>query len=105
MPKIKIQLPGVEAEDKVEVEVTVNGKRRKYAYRIEIFDWEDYAEPGEDRVSCLKRIIRNYDRNWELVQIGEPTDREISILFEQRLPLEAETQELGEVCNDSTGGD
>jgi len=95
MPRIAIQLPGVEVEDKVEVEVTVNGKRRKYAYRIEIFDWEDYAEPGDDRASCLTRIIRNYDRNRELVQIGEPTDREISIPFEQRLPLEAETQKIG----------
>ena len=84
MPKIAIQLPPVDAEDKVEVEVTVNGKKRRFRYRIEVFAWEEYAGPREDRVSCLKRIIGGYDDAWQIVQIGEPTNREISILFEQR---------------------
>jgi hypothetical protein len=91
MPRIAIQLPPVEAEDKVEVEVTVNGKRRKFCYRIEIFAWEEYAEPEEDRVGCLRRIIGNYDKDWRLVQIGEATDREISIVFEQRRSLTPDT--------------
>ena len=84
MPKVAIQLPPVDAEDTVEVEVTVNGKRRRLCYRIEVFAWEEYADPRENRASCVKRIIENYDADWQLVQIGTPTDREISILFEQR---------------------
>ena len=84
MPKVAIQLPPVDAEDKVEVEVTVNGKKRRYTYRIEIFAWEEVAEPKEDRATCVKRLVNGYDEDWQLVQIGEPSAREISILFEQR---------------------
>ena len=84
MSKISIQLPPLDAEDKVEVTVVVNGKRRKYDYRMELFAWEEYAQPEEQRADCLKRIIHGYDEDWELVQIGEPSEREVSILFERR---------------------
>jgi len=83
MPRVAIQLPGIEAKDKVEVEVTANGTRHRHSYRIEVFSWLEYAQPGEDRVTCLKRFIQNYDRTWQLVQIGEATNSEISVLFEQ----------------------
>ena len=84
MAKISIQLPPLDAEDKVEVTVVVNGKRRKYDYRMELFAWEEYAQPNEERVECLKRIVNNYDKDWSLIQIGEPSEREVSILFERR---------------------
>ena len=84
MPKVSIKLPALDAEDKVEVTVVVNGKRRKYDYRMELFAWEEYAEPQEHRAQCLKRIIDGYDDDWSLVEIGEPSEREVSILFERR---------------------
>ena len=39
MPKISIKLPPLDAEDTVEVTVVVNGKSRKYDYRLELFAW------------------------------------------------------------------
>ncbi len=84
MPKISIKLPPLDAEDKVEVTVVVNGKRRKCDYRMELFTWEEHAEPHEQRATCLKRIVENYDDAWSLVEIGEPSKREVSILFERR---------------------
>lgn len=84
MPKVSIKLPPLDADDKVEVTVVVNGKRRKYDYRMELFAWEEFAEPAEHRADCLRRIIEGYDPNWSLVEIGEPSEREVSILFERR---------------------
>lgn len=84
MPKISIKLPPLDAEDTVEVTVVVNGKSRKYDYRMELFAWEEHAEPHEQRVMCLKRIVENYDADWSLVEIGEPSEHEVSILFERR---------------------
>ena len=84
MPKVRIELPPVEADDNVEVEVTVNGRKRRLSYRIEIFDWEEYAQPEDDRVTCLKRMLSTYDEDWQLVQLGEPSESEISILFQRR---------------------
>lgn len=84
MPKVSIKLPPLDAEDKIEVTVVVNGKSRKYDYRMELFAWEEHAEPDEHRAQCLKRIVEGYDENWSLIEIGEPSEREVSILFERR---------------------
>lgn len=82
MPKVAIELPPVDTDDKVEVELTINGVKRKMTYRVELFRWEDYVENGDDRVTCLKRMIDTYDRSWRLVQIGVPTDENIPVMFE-----------------------
>ena len=84
MPKVSIKLPALDVEDKVEVTVVVNGPRRKFDYRMELFAWEEYAETNEHRADCLKRIVDNYDADWSLIEIGEPSEREVSILFQRR---------------------
>ena len=83
MPKVKIELPAVEADDKVEVELTVNGRKHHITYRIDILDWQAEAQPGEERALVLKRMIEDYEEGWRLVQIGAPTEREIPVMFQQ----------------------
>ena len=82
MPKVAIELPPVDTNDKVEVELTVNGIKRKLTYRVELFQWADYIETGDDRVTCLRRMIDTYDKAWRLVQIGVPTETNIPVMFE-----------------------
>ena len=82
MPKVAIELPPVDTDDKVEVELTINGVKRKLTYRVELFNWADFVQNGDDRVTCLKRMIDTYDKDWRLVQIGVPTDTNIPIMFE-----------------------
>jgi hypothetical protein len=84
MPSISIQLPAIEADQQIEVEVKINGHKKQYHYRVEIFAWEDCPEPEEEKAHCLKRIIENYDKNWQLIQIGSPTEKTIPIMFRQR---------------------
>jgi hypothetical protein len=84
VPKVSIQLPPIDTDDKVEVTVVVNGKQRKYDYRMELFNWASHAYPNEKRAECLRRIIEGYDKEWSLVQIAEASDSEVSILFERR---------------------
>lgn len=82
MPKVAIELPPVDTDDKVEVELTINGVKRRMIYRVELFHWADYVQNGDDRVTCLKRMIEGYDKSWQLIQIGVPTDTNIPIMFE-----------------------
>ena len=84
MSKVAIQLPAVDTEGKVEVELTVNGEKRKLHYRVEIFDWQQAARKGEDRIACLKRLVREYDKAWRVVEIGEVSDDKFSVLFKLR---------------------
>lgn len=83
MPSISIQLPAVEADQQIEVEVKINGLKKKYHYRVEIFAWEQCEEPPSERAMCLRRIIDGYDKNWQLIQIGQPTEKNIPIMFKQ----------------------
>lgn len=81
MAGITIQLPPLDAEHTIEIEVKVNGKKRAYLYRVEIMDWDDCEDPPEIRVECLKRMISDYGKDWQLVQIGNPTETNIPVMF------------------------
>lgn len=78
---IPIDIPPVDTENYVEVDVTINGHKRQYKYRVEVFRWRDWCQPTEPRVEGLKRMINSYDKNWRLLQIGMPTDTIIPLTF------------------------
>lgn len=83
MPSISIQLPALEADQQIEVEVKINGEKKSYHYRVEIFAWEQCHDPAEERAKCLQRMIGTYDKNWQLLQIGSPSEKSIPIMFKQ----------------------
>ena len=82
MASINIQLPTLEADQSIEIEVKINDKKQKYHYRVEIFSWTDCPQP-EEKAQCLKHIIDNYDQQWKLIQIGGPTEKDIALMFKQ----------------------
>ncbi|MCP4712473.1 MAG: hypothetical protein GY869_27940 [Planctomycetes bacterium] len=84
MPAITIQLPQMDAEQHVEVEVKINGQKKRYNYRVEIIAWESCEEPPEERAQCLKKVIENYNHDWQLVEIGSPTEKNIPVMFKLR---------------------
>jgi hypothetical protein len=81
MNNIAIQLPAIRAHHFAEVSVTVNGERKHYQFRVEIFRWDEWKQQSEDRASTLRRIILNYDKQWQLVQIGGASDEYIPVTF------------------------
>ena len=82
MPSINIQLPVMNAEHSIEIEVRINGEKKKYHYRVEIFNWEGCTE-SMSHAECLKNMIGKYDEDWRVVQIGGPTNQSIPIMFKQ----------------------
>ena len=83
MAGITIQLPELDAEHNIEVEVKVNGKGKRYHYRVELFSWTECYE-SEEKASCLRRMIEKYDEDWQLVHIGGEKETAIPLLFKQR---------------------
>lgn len=81
MPGITIQLPSIEADQSVEVEVKVNGQRKTYHYRIEIFSWEQCEE--ENRALCLRQMLAKHDETWQLIHIGSATEKSVPLMFRQ----------------------
>jgi len=88
MREVIIQIPTVDAEQNIEIDVKINGKKRTMKYRVEIIDWEAEREDSEDKISLLKRVIKNHDKDWELIQIGAPINNTIPVMFRQKMETE-----------------
>ena len=78
---IPIEIPPIDAEKYAEVEVTINGHTKHFRYRVEVFQWRDWCRPTEERVEGLKRILAGYDPQWQLMQIGMPTETTVPLMF------------------------
>lgn len=94
MKDICIPIPKFEENQIAEVEVTVNGKKRKFNFRVESFAWDPTNGNGADttdisivekKIQKLKDSIESYDKHWQLVQIYTPTpgSKYIQVLFRQ----------------------
>lgn len=84
MREVVIQIPTYETEQNIEIDVSINGKRRTMKYRVELIEWDNYKEEVQDKVSILRRVIKEHDKDWELIQIGAPTENDIPIMFRKR---------------------
>jgi hypothetical protein len=84
MREVVIQIPTFEAEQNIDIDVKINGKRRTMHYRVEMIDWEDEEETTEEKISVLRRVIDEHEKDWELIQIGAPIKNNIPITFRKR---------------------
>ncbi|MEQ8241240.1 MAG: hypothetical protein RIA69_18645 [Cyclobacteriaceae bacterium] len=81
---IGIEIPQLNEEQDIEVEVRVNGIKKQYNYRVEIFYWDECPFSTDNRVECIRQLINGYDKNWDLAHIGLPTDDYIPITFKKK---------------------
>lgn len=84
MKEVVLQIPTLESEQNIDIEVKINGKKRTLHYRVEIVALDEYSDEEADRVDVIKRVIREYDKDWRLIEIGMPTDTRIPIMFRKR---------------------
>ena len=84
MKEICVNIPELEADQTVEVEIRVKGKNQQLLYRVEAFDLSKIGHPGASRVDQLRIMIQSYDPAWELVQIGIPDATMVPVMFRQR---------------------
>jgi hypothetical protein len=88
MREIVILIPDIDARQNVEIDVRINGKKRTLKYRVELVEWEG-VDPSEDRVKVLRKKVENYDKDWQLMEIGAPGEHNIPLLFRKRRVEEA----------------
>ena len=81
MSHIAIPIPVGRGKQDIEVQVTINGQKQNLNYKVELFYWEDCTVSIENRVACIREMLNNYDENWALYYIGDPTDEFIPITF------------------------
>jgi len=86
MREVVLQIPTLDTKQNVDNEVKINGKKRTIHYRVEIVGYEETTQ--EDRVTLLRRVIREHDQDWDLMQIGAPVRNAIPIMFRKRAKKE-----------------
>jgi len=84
MREVVLQIPTLESEQNIDIDVKINGKKRTMHYRVEIIAWDDYDGKTVEKVDVIKRVIREYDKDWHLIEIGMPTDTHIPIMFRKK---------------------
>ena len=84
MREVTIQIPTIEAEQNIEITVKINGKKKTLNYRVEIVEWEDEDKDKGNRVKTIRRVLQDYEKGWELINIGSPSDDGIPIMFRKK---------------------
>jgi len=84
MKEVVLQIPTLDSEQNIEIDVKINGKKKTLKYRVEIVGLETDETLVEDRIALLRRVIKEHDPDWELIQIGAPVRDKIPIMFRQR---------------------
>ncbi len=83
MREVVILIPKVDVEQNIEIDVRINGRKKTIRYRVELLSWEG-DDAKTDRVKILKHKIEEYDQDWELVEIGAPTNENIPLMFRKK---------------------
>lgn len=84
MDHVCISIPSVSRERTVELAVTIDGQKRLVNYRVVTCDWTKGGTDTEHRMDTLRAFIRDFETQWELVQIGTPTPENlVPVMFRQ----------------------
>ena len=93
MKDICIPIPKFSDNQIAEVEVTIDGEKQHFNFRVESFPWVPTKE-GEDsdnlavaeKIANLRNLIDSYSKDWELIQIFTPKadSDHIQVLFRQK---------------------
>lgn len=84
MKEVVILIPDVDIEQNIEIEVRINGRKRTIQYRVELLSWEGNDDKPQDPVPILKKKIAEYDKDWELMEIGAPGKDKIPLMFRKK---------------------
>ena len=80
--EIVLLIPDIDTDQNIEIDVRINGRKKTMQYRVEILNWE--GNDNESRVATIKHRLNEYDKNWELVEIGAPSGKEIPLIFRKQ---------------------
>ena len=85
MREVVVQIPTLETEQNIEIDVRINGRKRTMKYRVEIVEWQTENPESSEKVDTIRRVVKEHEKDWELMQIGSPTADNIPIMFRKKM--------------------
>ena len=84
MKEVVILIPDIDVEQNIEIEVRIKGRKKTIQYKVELLSWEGNDDEPTDPVPILKKKIAEYDKDWELMEIGAPGKDKIPLMFRKK---------------------
>lgn len=95
MRELCVPIPYFSSEKNAEITLKIGKEKIIYDFRVVSFPWEtkDELSTGEDelskslaRITRLKNAIKNYDKEWKLIQIFNPVENAsfIQVLYRKK---------------------
>ena len=82
MAQICVPLPPLDRPRAVDVELTIDGIRQSFHYRVETLVWAEFAPLP--KVEALQAFLDGREPGWQLISMGAPTDEILPVLFRYR---------------------
>ena len=79
MAQICVPLPPLDRPRSVDVELTIDGVRQSFHYRVETLMWADYA--ALPKASAVQAFLEAHDPEWQLTSIGVPSEESVPVLL------------------------
>ena len=81
MLQLSVPIPNIEGKQEIEIDMTVNGKKQKMHFMVEVFPWEACVTDSDNRVDCIRELVHDYGKEWSIYNIGVPTDNYVPLTF------------------------
>jgi len=92
MKDLCVPIPNFGDDEMAEIELRVGDQKISYKFKVESFPWEvedELTHEDDDvanslaRISRLRTAIKNYNQEWELLQIFTPSENatHIQVLY------------------------
>jgi hypothetical protein len=97
MKELCVPVSHLHEDEIAEIRLTIGGRDTTFNFRVESFPWEvqDELSRFDDAISLslarierLRNAIKDYDPEWELIQIFTPSEKSkfIQVLYRKRKP-------------------
>lgn len=81
MLQLAIPIPNIPGKQDIEIEMTVNGQKQKMHFIVDVFLWDECTMDTDDRVDCIRDLIKKYGSEYMIYNIGMPTENYVPLTF------------------------
>ena len=81
MLQLSVPIPNITGRQDIEIDMTVNGKKQRMHFMIEVYPWDTCQDQEDNRINCIRQLVNDYGKEWTIYDIGIPTDNYVPLTF------------------------
>ena len=88
MLQLAIPISTLPGRQDIDIEMTISGQKQKMQFRVELYQWDDCKSKDENRIECIRELLRDYGDEWMIYNIEIPTEEYVPLTFVKRADWE-----------------